>query len=126
MLNYFLTKILRKKCRHASVNEFNPIRYCTDCGKRVELQQIFVKCKKCNSFLTPKLDKAGDVVPLKKFCPNCGGAGWYSMKAAKLNSYLSLYSILVKRELDDDYFTPKTSVWVDGERKSNVIKKDKW
>ncbi len=126
MSNNFIAKILRKKCKHKSVNEFNPVRYCPDCGKRIELEQIFVKCKKCNGFLVPKLNKVGDVLPLKKFCPNCGGAGWYSFKSAKLNSFLNLYSILIKRELDDDYFTPKTNVWVEGERKPNAIKKDKW
>ena len=108
-----LGHFLSFECRHNAINQFQESTYCPDCGEKVKINWITIKCKKCKNLRMPQLNGYGDVWPQKKYCANCGSAEWYSIKKESLSLNETFFSVPVKDIIVQEKNRPTTNVWVD-------------
>lgn len=108
-----LGHFLSFECRHNSINQFQKSTYCPDCGEKVRINWITIKCQKCRSLRMPQTNGYGDVWPQKKHCASCGSPEWYSIRKESLALNETFFAVPVKDIVKEEKNKPSTSVWVD-------------
>jgi hypothetical protein len=130
IINKMINALLGTKCNHPHMNQFNSGIHCPDCGEIINVSWITVRCQQCKALRMPKIINQNKVVPLEKYCTNCGSEKWFSSRSGNLNFSEYMYGISVKEVLEEDKTSEesKTDVWVEQSDKSetrhfnNVIK----
>lgn len=114
------------KCRHSNALLNSNEGYCPDCGKYLKKYYYVLRCGCCNhkrEAARAVFGKNGEIIPVSKFCPVCGGKEFYVEKYETLNLVDINYAIEVKEEFsfEDAYFenSSETKVWVENVEEEN-------
>ena len=84
-----------KECTHDKVPPDADYCYCPDCGELIENQWYIVRCTSCGLKEVATL-KNGEIVPIDKFCHNCGGNNYTVERLEKVDCININYAVLVK------------------------------
>ena len=110
-----------KKCTHSHVPIEEDYYYCPDCGELVENKWYLTRCSCCGLKL-PATAKDGEVMPLEKFCHNCGGKGYTLERIDKIDCININYAVLV-REIVNLEIPEYTQSWADVIQTSGLLPK---
>jgi hypothetical protein len=133
IINKMIKAILSSECRHPHINQFNSGNFCPDCGQKIKVNWITIKCQQCRSLRLLKLTNHNEIIPLDRYCTNCGSEKWFSTRTEKLNISEYMYGVLLKEVVEEENASvqSKTDVWVERADKletkpfNNVIKASK-
>ena len=103
--------IKRHSCVHDKFSPYNDIGYCPECGELIENQWFIVRCA-CCGIKHKAIIKNGQIVPVEKFCHNCGGRDFVAERVNKINFIDINYAVLVKKVITNEPFE-FTQSWVD-------------
>lgn len=94
------------KCNHERFSIEQDIGYCPDCGELIENQWFLMRCS-CCGIKHKAIVKNGKIVPVEKFCKNCGAKTFIAERINKINFIDINYAVLVKKTipLDRNEFT---------------------
>lgn len=108
----------KKKCNHEHLNIDSDFGYCPDCGKFIENQWFLIRCACCGIKQKAKM-KEGKIIPITKFCKNCGTAKYNVEQLRKINFIDINYAVLMQKS--ENHFSAKTLTqsWVDFTEKSD-------
>ncbi len=128
-------EFLSIKCNHSSVKN-DRCNYCPDCGSKIIIKWVNIKCKQCGHFRKPKKQSFLNLKPIRKFCSYCGSDKWGYQYYYDSNIPDKLRTISVKKivtEIPDNFefgsMTSHTNIWVDNnisplpKRTKNIIKR---
>ena len=101
----------KSECKHERFSADKDIGYCPDCGELIENQWYIMRCS-CCGVKHRAIVKNGKLVPLDKFCENCGGRDFIVERVDKINFVDINYAVLVKAVITND-IKPFTQSWVD-------------
>lgn len=117
-----LFKILKNKtkCSHKNALINSDEGYCPDCGQYLVKNYYIVRCAKCDIKREGKLSW-GEILPLEKYCSNCGSNDYYIEQIDKVNFIDAKYAIYLK-EIASEYHTlhPEVQVWVDKDNNGDL------
>ncbi|MDD3014221.1 MAG: hypothetical protein PHC34_11010 [Candidatus Gastranaerophilales bacterium] len=130
IIDKMINAILRNECKHPHINQFNSGNHCPDCGQKIKISWITIRCQQCKVLRMPKSNNYYEIVPLDKYCTNCGSERWFSNHSEKLDVSEYMYGISLKEVVEGENASvqSKTDVWVEqadksgAKRFSNVIK----
>lgn len=105
------SKIFSKECMHQNVPIDVDLCYCPDCGELIENQWYLVRCASCGLKEMGTI-KDGEIIPLTKYCHNCGGQDYYIEKLDKIDCININYAVL-KRVVIKNEIQSYTQSWVD-------------
>ena len=102
MTNILIKLIKNKlKCSHKNALLNSNSGYCPDCGQYLVKKYYIVRCARCDIKRMARL-VWDEIVPVNKFCSNCGSSEYYIEQIDKVNFIDAKYAIYIK-----------TQVWVD-------------
>ena len=110
-----------RQCTHDNIPIEQDYCYCPDCGELIENQWYLVRCASCG-LREPATVRNGEVVPLNKFCHNCGGKSYIVERIDKINCININYAVLVKAVVDNNV-NEYTQSWVDAMQTNNVLQR---
>jgi len=114
----FLTN--QNKCSHKNALLHSNSGYCPDCGQYLVKNYYLVRCSRCEIKREAKISW-GEVVPMEKFCANCGCQEYYIEKLDSVNFIDAKYAIYIKEIANEmQILHPETQIWV--EEESGVAK----
>jgi len=130
IINKMIKAILSTECKHPHINQFNSGNHCPDCGQKINICWITIKCQQCKNLRMPKITADNKIVPLETYCTNCGSEKWFSNRTDKLNFSEYMYGIVLKEIVEEENRSVEstTAVWVEQTDKletkpfNNVIK----
>ena len=105
------------ECRHEKVSAEKDICYCPDCGELIENQWYIMRCT-CCGVKHKCIVRHGKIVPVDKFCENCGGREFVAERVDKINFIDINYAVLVKTVVTNEV-QPFTQSWVDATETQN-------
>lgn len=124
-------------CKHRAVKSENS-NYCPDCGKKVVIKLVCIKCRQCGHLRRAVNKKFSGIIPKRKFCSYCGCKKWGFQYYYDSNIPDKIREISVKQVFLDkeNPFTVQninknTDIWIEKPAnngktfKSNVIKAKK-
>ena len=115
----FFKKI--RQCKHENFPPDKEIGYCPDCGELIENQWFIVRCA-CCGVKHKAVIKNGKIVPVEKFCHNCGGKGFIVERVNKINFIDINYAVLVKTIIPCKH-AAYTQTWEEARETSNYTRK---
>ena len=110
-----------KKCNHDRVPIDQDYYYCPDCGELIENQWYLVRCSSCG-LKVPATIRNGEIIPLEKFCHNCGGCGYEVERLDKIDCININYAVLVKAVVNNEVNEYSQS-WIEAIQTSNLLPK---
>jgi len=103
----------KKKCQHKNALLHSNSGYCPDCGKFLVKNYYIVRCACCDIKREAKLSW-GEIVPVEKFCSNCGSKEFYIEKLDSVSLVDAQYAIYLKEIADElKYLHPEAQIWVE-------------
>jgi hypothetical protein len=99
-LAQWLDQLTGKTCHHPKVLQTG--EYCGDCGHKIVIDWLFVRCAHCNTKRPPARKpgthnyKAEAVKPLHKFCKHCGTAEFITVKKSHIDAFELLFAVPAK------------------------------
>ena len=94
--------------------------YCPDCGEYLVRNYYIIRCSRCDIKRQAKLCW-GEIVPVDKFCSNCGGQDFYLEKADKVNIVDAHYALYLKEKTKElNTLHPEVQIWID--ENSKILK----
>jgi len=103
----------KKECTHDKISPDKSGQYCPDCGKYVENKWFLTRCACCN-VKRVSTAKYNEVMPIEKFCPNCGHTHYYIEEIKNINFIDINYAVLLK--IVNENLTPSFSQgWLERE-----------
>ena len=84
-----------RQCKHENFPPDKDTGYCPDCGELIENRWFIVRCA-CCGVKHKAIIKNGQIVPVEKFCHNCGGKDFVVERVNKINFIDINYAVLVK------------------------------
>ena len=112
-----LSDFFNHECKHEKISADKDIGYCPDCGELIENQWFMMRCS-CCGIKHKAIVKNGKIVPLDKFCPNCGAKDFIVERVDKINfidiNYAVLVKVVVKNKVQEF-----VQSWVDVRETSN-------
>ena len=111
----------KNKCTHKNALLYSDSGYCPDCGQFLVKNYYIVRCSCCDIKREAKLSW-GEIVPVKRFCSNCGSSEYYIEKLDSLNLIDAQYAVYLKEIADEMHFHhPEAQIWVeDGEKLKQI------
>ena len=104
-------EFFKTECKHEHFPVDKEFGYCPDCGELIENQWFIVRCA-CCGVKHKAIVRNGKVVPIDKFCDNCGSREFVSERIDKINFIDINYAVLVKTVIKN-VVEPFTQSWVD-------------
>ncbi len=92
----FYHHLVHEPCDHARAGLSKGKAFCPDCGYRVKLLWMQVKCRQCDSRRIPRKMFDGAIEPLHKYCRHCGSSEVRLVKKLKIDAHEVNYSVAVK------------------------------
>lgn len=106
----------KRKCRHTNVAPNIDFGYCPDCGKAIKNEWYITRCSCCGIKLTT-IERDGEVLPINKFCTNCGSHDFTVEKLENISFSNINYAVLVRKEINRANSKTTTQFW---QEKTNV------
>ncbi len=128
------------QCQHRAVKNYN-CSYCPDCGKKVAVRWVSIKCKQCGQLRKASNKNLFSITPKKDFCFNCGSSKWmyqyyYDSNIPDKLREISVKQVVTRNEnpFRDTRIDFDTKIWVENPQgksfgqkyRSNVIKSKKF
>ena len=104
-------EFFKKECKHEKFSADKDIGYCPDCGELIENRWYLLRCA-CCGVKHKAVVKNGKIVPVEKFCPNCGSREFTAERIDKINFIDINYAVLVKTVITKE-LEPFTQSWTD-------------
>ncbi len=118
LIKFFNSK---QKCNHKNALLYSDSGYCPDCGQYLVKNYYIVRCACCDIKREAKLSW-GEIVPMEKFCSNCGSSEYYIEKIDKLNLIDANWAIYLKEIADEmQIMHPEAQIWVEENEKLKQI-----
>ena len=114
-------EFFKNKCNHDKFPADKDIGYCPDCGELIENQWFIVRCA-CCGVKHKAVIKNGQIVPVEKFCHNCGAKEFITERINKINFIDINYAVLVKTIIPNEHFE-YTQSWAESKETSNYTHK---
>lgn len=108
---------LNRECKHEKFSIDREIGYCPDCGELIENQWFMLRCS-CCGVKHRAIVKNGKIVPLEKFCENCGSKEFISEQIDRINFIDINYAVHIKKVIQNDVKS-FTQTWVDTKETEN-------
>lgn len=105
------------ECKHEKFSAEKDIGYCPDCGQLIENQWYIMRCT-CCGVKHRAIVKHGKIVPIDKFCENCGNNHFAIERIDKINFIDINYAVLLKTVITKEVQS-FTQSWVDIKETSN-------
>lgn len=103
----------RNNCSHKNALLHSDSGYCPDCGQYLVKNYYLVRCARCDIKREAKLSW-GEVVPMEKYCANCGASDYYIEKLDSVNFIDATYAVYIKEIADEmQKMHPEVQIWVD-------------
>lgn len=99
-------------CRHPNALLYSNSGYCPDCGKYLKKTYYILRCVSCDIKRNAKKDFE-KIIPIEKFCANCGEEEYKIEKYDKLNFVDINYAIETKETVEDKEKYSEFEIWVD-------------
>lgn len=106
-----------RECKHENFPIDREIGYCPDCGELIENQWFLLRCS-CCGVKHRAIVKNGKILPLEKFCQNCGSRDFVAEQIDRINFIDINYAVHIKKVIQND-LKPFTQTWVDPTETSN-------
>ncbi len=119
MLELLLKMLNLQSCTHPNVETNCVFSYCPDCGKLIHINWYIVRCSCCGKRRLGII-KNGKIIPVARFCTNCGTEEYIIEKLDNINYFNMNYAIAKKEEEKTPLHRAITETWVDEEE---IIKK---
>lgn len=110
-----------RQCKHENFPPDKDTGYCPDCGELIENRWFIVRCA-CCGVKHKAIIKNGQIVPVEKFCHNCGGKDFIVERVNKINFIDINYAVLVKTTVPCEHFE-FTQSWAESRETSNCTRK---
>lgn len=111
----------QNKCSHKNALLNSKKGYCPDCGQYLVKNYYLVRCSCCDVKREAKLF-FDEIMPVNKFCTNCGCEQYYIEKIDNINFIDANYAICLKEiEYDAKLIHPQAQVWVDNGQKIKFL-----
>jgi len=108
----------KNKCSHRNFSPFSGGDFCPDCGKRIEITWLLLRCSCCNSKRKSRV-AFNTITPLNKFCVKCGETDCYIEKKENPEFFDIEYAIVSKREKDANLRSGEVlQIWIEKEDES--------
>ena len=114
-------EFFKNKCNHDKFPVDKDTGYCPDCGELIENQWFIMRCS-CCGVKHKAVIKNGQIVPVEKFCHNCGGKDFVVERVNKINFIDINYAVLVKTIIPCEHFE-FTQSWAESKETSNYTRK---
>ncbi len=111
------------KCSHKNAIPNSNEGYCPDCGEYVRKTYYLVRCSNCGIKRIAK-KTFDEIVPVGKYCQNCGEFEYVVEKHEKLNIVDVNYAIEVKETQKEFGESEKIEIWIEEPMGQNDYKKD--
>ncbi len=112
---------IHRQCIHENVPIDQDYFYCPDCGELIENQWYLLRCKSCGLKI-PATIKDGEIIPLNKYCHNCGTQGFVVERLEKIDCININYAVLIKSVVKNE-INEYTQSWVEAIQTSFDIPK---
>lgn len=112
-----LMEFFNHECRHEKFPAEKDFGYCPDCGELIENQWFMMRCA-CCGVKHKAVYKNGKIIPVEKFCDNCGSKEFIVERVDKINFIDINYAVLVKKVITNRV-KEFTQSWVDSKGTSN-------
>ena len=112
MIELFLKFLGIKTCSHPNVETNKVLSYCPDCGKLIRINWYIVKCHCCGKKRIGII-RGNKVIPLSRFCTNCGDEEYNVEKINNINFFNMNYAVARKEEENTVPSHECTQTWVD-------------
>ncbi len=109
-------EFFKHECKHEKFPADKDIGYCPDCGELIENQWFLMRCA-CCGVKHKAVYKNGKIVPLDKFCDNCGSKDFVVERVDKINFIDISYAVLI-RTVITNRIKEFTQSWVDSKETS--------
>ena len=111
----------KQNCSHKNALLNSDYGYCPDCGQFLVKNYYIIRCSCCDIKREAKLSW-GEIVPVERFCSNCGSKEYYIEKLDSLNLIDAQFAIYVK-EIASEFQTlhPEAQIWVEENEKIKQI-----
>ncbi|MBE7708672.1 MAG: hypothetical protein E7Z88_08215 [Cyanobacteria bacterium SIG27] len=113
MKNILLSFIKKQnKCSHKNALLNSEKGYCPDCGQYLVKNYYLIRCSCCDIKREAKLCW-DEIVPVSKYCSNCGSEQYYIEQIDKVNFIDAKYAIYLKEIASELHsLHPETQIWV--------------
>lgn len=112
MINFILKILNFNRCTHPNVETATTLSYCPDCGKLIRINWYVVKCSCCGKKRIGII-RGNEIIPIAKFCTNCGTSEYEIEKIDSFN-YFNMNYAIAKKEEENIIEKPEiTESWVD-------------
>ena len=103
----------QNKCKHKNALLHTNEGYCPDCGQYLVKNYYLIRCSRCEIKREARLSW-GEIVPLDKFCSNCGSVDYYIEKLDSVNFIDAKYALYIKEIAQEmQILHPETQIWVE-------------
>ena len=109
------------ECKHDKFLPDKEIGYCPDCGELIENQWFIMRCA-CCGIKHKAVYKSGQIVPVEKFCHNCGNKDFTVERVNKINFIDINYAVLIKTVIPVEE-RRYTQSWSEPKETSNYTRK---
>ena len=99
-----------KICTHPNVETSRSLSYCPDCGKLIRTNWYVIRCNCCGKKRIGFL-KGGKILPVAKYCTNCGEHNYEIEKINNLNYFDISFAVAKKEEENVPQTQELTQTW---------------
>lgn len=120
MLNYFFLN--HNNCKHQKVTPYSTGCFCPDCGKKIKISWVMVRCKCCSTKRHARVI-FNNIKPREKYCIKCGSSEFYMERKDFIEYYELEYSVISKKETNDSIDVKEVlQIWIENEQNAgNMI-----
>ena len=98
-------------CTHSKITPDIKAGYCPDCGEFVENHWYITKCKCCGRKHITVI-RGGFVVPLNKFCKNCGSKS-YTVEEIETPDIVTINYAIVQKKTQNRTVQTILQTWIE-------------
>lgn len=110
MWDFILNLLNFNICRHENVENTKSLCYCPDCGKLIRINWYIIRCSCCGKKRIGVI-RGNKVVPIAKFCSNCGTNEYFVEKIRNLNFFDMNFAVARKEEESAPYHPEIIQTW---------------
>lgn len=112
MIDLILKYLGLKSCTHPNVETNKVLSYCPDCGKLIHINWYIIRCRCCGKKRIGII-RGNKIIPIARFCTNCGSEEYNVEKITNLNFFDMNYAIARKEEESNLPQHEFTESWID-------------
>jgi len=108
----FCRHLIEDTCDHTQATLHSGKGFCRDCGQKVKLVWVQLRCQGCQSKRLITKTPLGSIEPVHRYCQHCGTAAVRTVKKADIAAHELIYSLGLK-EIDYTDASPQKTAFHD-------------